>query len=160
MIKLLFFLLFPFLILYIPIKYYRKNMPIPVMIWKRMAYSSYGPKMMAYIMIGVGGFFHLAYFNAFPREVGIMFSTAILVAFCNVGKSMQWLAYLRSHIRASAALMVFILVSAFFPHMLALDITLSFVLVCALFLPGEKIRDYDEFSSLATNEKFINAYFA
>jgi hypothetical protein len=160
MIKLILFLLFPFLVLYVPIKYYRSNSPVAIMVWKRLSFhNTYGAKMMVYLLIAIGGFFHLVYFNVFPREIGIMFSTAILIAFCNVGKSYQWLLYLRSNIKVTIVLMLFILVTSFFPHMLATDIMLSVVLECALFLPGDKIEDYNPLSSCETNENLINSYF-
>ena len=147
----LLFLLFPFMILVIPIRFYKSCEPAAISFYTRLAYSSYGSKMMAYFLIAIGGFFHIVYFNAFPKEPGIMASTALLIALCNVNKSQDWKWWM--------AMMILILVSSFIRFLLTSSIMLAFTLECAFLLPGDKMNDYDPTSSLSSNDKFVKYYF-
>ncbi len=159
MLAMLLFLLFPFMILVIPIRFYKSCEPAAISFYTRLAYSSYGSKMMAYFLIAIGGFFHIVYFNAFPKEPGIMASTALLIALCNVNKSQDWLVWIRINKKWWMAMMILILVSSFIRFLLTSSIMLAFTLECAFLLPGDKMNDYDPTSSLSSNDKFVKYYF-
>lgn len=159
MLAMLLFLLFPLLLLIVPTRLYKSREPVAISFFTRLAYSSYGSKMMAYFLIAIGGFFHIVYFNAFPKEPGIMASTALLIALCNVNKSQEWLQRIRSDKNWWSSIMILILVSSFLRTLLTSSIMLAFTLECAFLLPGEKMKNFDPTSSLATEERFINSYF-
>lgn len=154
------YLFFPLLILFVPIRFYKSYEAGPIRFWKRMSYTTKGSKMMAYMLIAIGAFYHIVYFEAFPRDPSIMGSTAILIAICNVEKSTQWLERIRNDRTVWKFSIPVIVATAFIRPLLPMAMILAIILECAFFLPGEKMNDFDWGSSLSTDKKLVDTYFA
>lgn len=106
-------------------------------------------RMMLLVVLLV---FHHLHFCVFVYEIGVVFSTIAFTAFFMFMDVDKWLHRLHDEKTISRVMVISIAVFAITPYLLTMAVTLSFILLAALFYPSRRIlsdwEDADKRKSL------------
>jgi hypothetical protein len=155
------FLIFPAILMALPVFLYRKHHHALMPLWIRMAYDRNAQKLAANILALYVTFFHVTYFAVFPHDIGIMFSTLLVFFLLSNKRSVKLLLA----IRRSKYLFIFIALSCvlmlLLPHTLSTSISLAAILECACYFPADGLERFYEnhIGDKDVDHKFVDAFF-
>ncbi len=161
MVSKLILLIFPVLLVVLPMLLYKNSSPTMMGVWLRMAYNTNGRKMAANILTLVIIFLHMTYYAAYPADMGIMLSTISVFVLLSTKRGVRLLQWLRNHrnflLIGMALCMPICVVPGLFPSALSI----AFNMEAACFFPADGLENfYEEHVGKADVDKqFVDAYF-
>lgn len=118
---------------------YKSNRRFMDRFYERMVRNEKARKLHTWVLLTVLLLYHYVYTNGHPGEFGIVFSTIVCAALASYRRTDRWLRYLLDRPRAFAIYALVAVVIAGIPHLHALAVTISFVLLAALFYPSVRV---------------------
>lgn len=162
MIAKILFLVYPLLLILLPVFFYRKYKPAHVTVWIRMAYDKNGLKMASNMLALVVIFFHLTYFSLFPDDIGIAVSTVMVFFLLSTKHSVRLTLSIRRNKYLFRILALMCVLMLLLPHTLSIAYSLAAILECACFFPAEGLENFYEehVGEEDVDNRFVDAYFS
>ena len=162
MIAKILFLVYPLLLILLPVFFYRKYKPTHVTVWIRMAYDKNGLKMASNMLALVVIFFHLTYFSLFPDDIGIAVSTVMVFFLLSTKHSVRLTLSIRRNKYLFRILALMCVLMLLLPHTLSIAYSLAAILECACFFPAEGLENFYEqhVGEEDVDNRFVDAYFS
>ena len=155
------FLLFPLMLILLPIFLYRSCKPLMMSVWYRLAFHVVGLKLATSLLAIAIILFNLTYVAVFHVDVGFIISTLIMFFMLSNDKNVRLLLSIRRNKYQFIFLAVLTVVMLFIPNMFSTSYTLAAILECAGFFPAGGMQVvYCKNLDLANMDKiFVDAYF-
>ena len=118
---------------------YKSNRRFMDGFYKRLVHGDKARRFYVRMLLIMLLLYHYVYTNGHPGEFGVVFSTIVCVALASFKRTDRWLRYLLDRPRAFAIHAFVAVVIACIPHLHTLAVTVTFVLLAALFYPSARI---------------------
>lgn len=139
MIWILLQLIFPAMLLVLPMALYKSNTWFMVRFYEMMTHSRNARRLYTRVLLITLLLFHYVYASGHPGDLGIFLSTAACAALFSPVRADRWLRALLDRPWTFGIVALLAAVSGFVPHLYTTAITLGFILLAALFYPSVRI---------------------
>ena len=130
------FLAIPFVL---PLALYKSKRRFMTKFYDAMKCSAKARKLYAQVLLILLLLFHYVYTSVHIGEFGIVLSTIVCAAMFSFKRVDRWMRILLDRPRAFAILALAVLVIGFVPHLYTIAVTVTFLLLAALFYPSAQI---------------------
>lgn len=129
-------LLFPALLVILPVCLYRKSGKRMSRFYLMMVSLETARKFYAQMLVVFLLAFHFVYMSGHPGEYGVLLSTVLSVLLCPFRRADRWLHRIHKECRASVLVALLAVAAGFIPHLYTMAVTAGFLLLAALFYPS------------------------
>ncbi len=129
-------LLFPALLVILPVCLYRKNGKRISRFYLMMVSLETARKFYAQMLVVFLLTFHFVYVSGHTGEYGVLLSTVLSVLLCPFRRTDRWLHRIHEECRAFVLVALLTLAAGFIPHLYTMAVTAGFLLLAALFYPS------------------------
>lgn len=129
---------------------YKSKRPFMTTFYDAMTRSGKARKLYVQVLLILLLLFHYVYTNGHAGEFGIVPSTIVCAAMFSFKRVDRWLRSLRDRPRAFVRLALAALVIGFVPHLYTMAVTVSFLLLAALFYPSVRVMtEWNDMNKIA-----------
>ena len=132
-------LIFPLLLLLVPITLYKRGNRFMTRFYMAMLRSSAARKLYLQTLLIVLLLFHYVYVSGHFGEFGVLFSTILCGALFSHKRAVRWLRLLKAHRQLYFRMAVFSMAMVAIPHLYTMAFTVAFLLLAAAFYPSVSI---------------------
>lgn len=131
--------LFPALLIALPLSLYRSNRPFMAKFYLRMTASENARKLYVRCMLILILLYHYIYVGGHFGEWGILVSTILCAILFSFKRADKWLAELHEEQKRYFLTALFTLALCAVPHLHTTAVTLGFLLLAAMFYPSRYV---------------------
>ena len=132
-------LIFPLLLLLVPVTLYKRGNRFMTQFYMAMLRSSAARKLYLQTMLIVLLLFHYVYVSGHFGELGVLFSTILCGVLFSHKRAERWLRLLKAHQQLYFRMAVFSMAMVAIPHLYTMAVTVAFLLLAAAFYPSASI---------------------
>jgi hypothetical protein len=132
-------LIFPLLLLLVPVTLYKRGNRFMTRFYMAMLRSSAARKLYLQTMLIVLLLFHYVYVSGHFGEFGVLFSTILCGALFSHKRAERWLHLMKAHRQLYFRMAVFSMAMVAIPHLYTMAFTVAFLLLAAAFYPSVSI---------------------
>lgn len=132
-------LIFPLLLLLVPVTLYKRGNRFMTRFYMAMLRSSAARKLYLQTMLIVLLLFHYVYVSGHFGEFGVLFSTILCGALFSHKRAERWLHLMKAHRQLYFRMAVFSMEMVAIPHLYTMAFTVAFLLLAAAFYPSVSI---------------------
>lgn len=132
-------LIFPLLLLLVPVTLYKRGNRFMTRFYMAMLRSSAARKLYLQTMLIVLLLFHYVYVSGHFGEFGVLFSTILCGALFSHKRAERWLHLMKAHRQLYFRMAVLSMAMVSIPHLYTMAFTVAFLLLAAAFYPSVSI---------------------
>ena len=132
-------LIFPLLLLLVPVTLYKRGNRFMTRFYMAMLRSSAARKLYLQTLLIVLLLFHYVYVCGHFGEFGVLFSTILCGALFSHKRAERWLHLMKAHRQLYFRMAVFSMAMVAIPHLYMMAFTVAFLLLAAAFYPSVSI---------------------
>lgn len=132
-------IIFPALLIALPISLYRSNRPFMAKFYLRMTASENARKLYVRCMLILILLYHYIYAGGHFGEWGILASTILCAILFSFKRADKWLTKLKEEQKPFFLTALLVLAVCAVPHLHTTSVTLAFLLLAAMFYPSRYI---------------------
>lgn len=132
-------LIFPLLLLLVPVTLYKRGNRFMTRFYMAMLRSSAARKLYLQTLLIVLLLFHYVYVSGHFGEFGVLFSTILCGALFSHKRAERWLHLMKAHQQLYFRMAVFSMAMVAIPHLYTMAFTVAFLLLAAAFYPSVSI---------------------
>ena len=123
----------------LPVLLYRSRRYFMAKFYDKMVWSEKARKLYAHVLLIVLLLFHYVYTSGHPGEFGAVLSTIVCAALASFRRTDRWMRGLLDRPGLFVGWALAALVVGFVPHLYTTAVTITFVLLAALFYPSARV---------------------
>lgn len=139
MICLLLQFVFLALPVFLPMALYRSRRPFMAAFYRAMTRQCRTRKLYTQVLVVLLLLFHYVYTTGHPGQFGTVLSAIVCAAMFSAGRTDRWLRKLLDRPKAFVACGGFALAVCAVPQLFTLSVTVSYILLAALFYPSGRV---------------------
>jgi hypothetical protein len=120
---------------------YKNSSPRFVRIWRRMERSENARRLAGKIIALYIALLHILLYSIYPRDLGLVISTMMMLALLSTERSLRMLKWIRYSNKRFVAIGFIALAFSFYSLLMSTALTLASILTTALFLPNPELRN-------------------
>lgn len=132
-------LIFPLLLLLVPVTLYKRGNRFMTRFYMAMLRSSAARKLYLQTLLIVLLLFHYVYVSGHFGEFGVLFSTILCGALFSHKRAERWLHLMKAHRQLYFRMAVFSMAMVAIPHLYTMAFTVAILLLAAAFYPSASI---------------------
>ncbi len=132
-------LIFPLLLLLVPVTLYKRGNRFMTRFYMAMLRSSAARKLYLQTLLIVLLLFHYVYVSGHFGEFGVLFSTILCGALFSHKRAERWLHLMKAHRQLYFRMAVLSMAMVAIPHLYTMAVTVAFLLLAATFYPSASI---------------------
>ena len=132
-------LIFPLLLLLVPVTLYKRGNRFMTRFYTAMLRSSAARKLYLQTLLIVLLLFHYVYVSGHFGEFGVLFSTILCGVLFSHKRAERWLHLMKAHRQLYFRMAVFSMAMVAIPHLYTMAFTVAFLLLAAAFYPSASI---------------------
>ena len=123
----------------LPALLYRSRRYFMAKFYDKMIWSEKARRLYTHVLLIVLLLFHYVYTSGHPGEFGVVPSTIVCAAWASFRRADRWMRCLLDRPKRFVWFALLALVIGFVPHLYTMSVTISFVLLAALFYPSARV---------------------
>ena len=132
-------LIFPLLLLLVPVTLYKRGNRFMTRFYMAMLRSSAARELYLQTLLIVLLLFHYVYVSGHFGEFGVLFSTILCGALFSHKRAERWLHLMKAHRQLYFRMAVLSMAMVAIPHLYTMAVTVAFLLLAAAFYPSASI---------------------
>lgn len=127
------------LLVILPMALYRSRRPFMAVFYRAMTGNARARKFYTQVLVVLLLLFHYVYTTGHPGQFGTVLSAIVCAAMFSARRTDRWLRKLLDRPKAFVACGVFALAVCIVPQLFTLSVTVSYILLAALFYPSGRV---------------------
>lgn len=123
----------------LPMALYRSRHPFMAAFYRAMTGNVQARKLYTQLLVVLLLLFHYVYTNGHPGQFGVVLSTIVCAVLFSHRRADRWLRKLHDRPRTFAIYGFIALAICAVPHLFTMSVTISYILLAALFYPSGRI---------------------
>ena len=133
------------LLVILPMALYRSRRSFMAVFYRAMTDNAQARKFYTQVLVVLLLLFHYVYTTGHPGQFGTVLSAIVCAAMFSARRTDRWLRKLLDRPKAFVACGVFALAVCIVPQLFTLSVTVSYILLAALFYPsGRVLADWED----------------